>query len=341
VTARDTAREDFVRGAGWAGTERTPVAGDASFRHYTRLRKSDATAILMDAPPENEDTGPFLTIAAWLAKAGYGAPRVLAADGRAGFVLLEDLGEDSFTAVLTAGADASELYGAAVDVLADLQSRPAPGFLPAFDETRILSEVSLFLDWYAAAALGHEVSASAREDFLALWRAAITVLRGAGECVALFDYHADNLHWLPDRQGNARVGLLDFQDAVQGPRPLDLVSLLEDARRDVDPDLAAAMIERYFAAAGVKDATGFRAAYAAIGAQRNTRIVGVFARLWLRDRKPGYLRILPRVWGHLERDLAHPALADLRLWFEEAIPASLRRSVPAAETFGRPLARRP
>ncbi len=336
MRARDAARRDFLARAGWGDASCRPLAGDASFRHYFRVKGSGEGAVLMDAPPGKEDVRRFLRMAEVLTEWGYSAPRIMASDAQQGFVLLEDIGDDSFNDVIAAGGDERALYEAAVDLLADLHRRTPPEDLPLFDAARIENETDRFLDWTLPALTGTLASPAQYEEFHALWRALAPLMTAVAATTVLFDYHADNLHWLPARGGLYRVGLLDFQDAVRGPAALDLVSLLEDARRDVTPELAQAMMERYLAAAAVSDAEAFRATYAAAGAQRNTRIIGVFARLWLRDGKAGYLELLPRVWRLLENDLAHPALAQLRDWFDRTVPGAQRHSAPDPATFKLP-----
>lgn len=314
----------FLVRAGWGEAARGKLAGDASFRKYERLRRGAETAVLMDAPPPHEDVRPFLRIARELLRHGYAAPRILAEDAEHGFLLLEDLGDDLFARLLARGADETELYGAAIDFLLDLHRHPAPADLGAYDEARLIDEVQLFTDWYLPALRGRETEAALRVEFDALWHDLSPSVALPPRVLVMRDFHAENLIWLPQRSGAARLGLLDFQDAVAGHPAYDLVSLLEDARRDVSPDLAEAMVRRYCAASSV-DATAFRRAYAILGAQRNLRIIGIFTRLWKRDGKPHYQTFMPRMWGLLERDVAHPDLNSLRLWLERIVPAELRR----------------
>jgi len=325
---RDAIIRAFLDRAGWSGAARRPLAGDASFRRYDRVTDQAGTrrAVLMDAPPGKEDVRPFLAIDAHLRARGLAAPEVLAADADAGLVLLEDLGDALYTRVLDAGAgDEATLYAAAVDVLAALHARPPEGLdPPPYDDALLMAEAALFIDWFLPAATGRAVTGAARDAFHAAWRAVLPLARTAPPRLTLRDYHADNLIWLPEREGPRRVGLLDFQDAVLGAPAYDLVSLLEDARRDVAPETVAAMRARYLAARPETDAGAFDAAYAVLGAQRNCKIVGIFTRLWRRDGKPAYLDYLPRVWAHLARDLAHPALAPVRAWFDAAVPPRLR-----------------
>jgi aminoglycoside/choline kinase family phosphotransferase len=241
-------------------------------------------------------------------------------------LLLEDLGDSTYTRLLAEGADEAALYGLAVDVLTWLQRRfdPLTGTLPPYDETRLLNEAALLVDWFLPAATGMPTSTDLREAYLACWR---QVLPRAGEAMpalVLRDYHVDNLLLLPDRQGVAACGLLDFQDAVIGPATYDLVSLLEDARRDVAPGLAATMIERYLAAFPGIDRAAFLASYAVLGAQRSCKIVGIFTRLLVRDGKPQYLKHIPRVWRLIEQDLRHPALQPVAEFLARHVPQALR-----------------
>jgi aminoglycoside/choline kinase family phosphotransferase len=324
MAERDGVIAAFLERRGWGKATRMPLAGDASFRRYERLQLSGAAAVLMDAPPDKEDVCPFLAMAHYLTGFGYSAPNVIAAEAENGLVLLEDLGDDLFTRVLESGNNERALYAAAVDLLADLHRRPAPDDLPPYDDERLLAEAVLLTDWYIPALTGTPTAAPVRQTYIDIWRDLFPLARTGAEVMVLRDYHADNLMWLPERGGHARVGLLDFQDAVRGPAAYDLVSLLEDARRDVPPALAEEMVARYLAATGA-DEKGFRAAYAILGAQRNAKIVGIFTRLWKRDGKAIYLDFIPRVWGLLQRDLAHPALAPIREWFDQAVPSEVRR----------------
>lgn len=328
-TEREARIGAFLAAHRLGGAERRPLAGDASFRRYYRILLGDRSLVLMDAPPP-EDVRPFLRIASLLAELGFSAPGVVGADEAAGLLLLEDLGDETYTRLLAQGADETALYGLAIDLLIELHRRltaEAAAALPPFDDGRALREVELLLDWYWPAMAGEPAPPAVRESYRAAWRQVLPLRRLAPETMALFDFHIDNLLLLRDRPGVAACGLLDFQDAVRAPRPFDLVSLLEDARRDVRPELAAAMRERYLAAFPGLEREGFGTAYAVIGAQRNSRIVGTFARLRLRDGKPGYLAHLPRVWRLIEGDLAHRALAPLRAWFHEHLPPG-RRGVP-------------
>ena len=304
----------FLAAEGWGGAARVPLAGDASARRYERLARGVEPAILMDVPPGSGLTvGPFLAVDAWLRAAGFSAPAVLAADADRGLVLLEDLGDDLF-ARICAAAPAREggLYAAAVDLLADLQRLPPPDgdwTPPPYDLAFLLREARLALEWYLPAATGRRAPADLAAEYEA--RASEAFAPFATPAVAVYrDYHAENLIWLPERAGHARIGLLDFQDMLVGHPAYDLVSLLEDARRDVSPELRTAMLARYAERSGA-DAAALDHAAHALSAQRNLKIVGLFSRLARRDGKPRYLELLPRVWRHLAADLAHPALAPL------------------------------
>lgn len=314
---------DFLAANGWGGAEIRPLAGDASFRRYFRVHRGAETAVLMDAPPEHEDVGPFLTIADELVSRGLSAPRALAVDRGQGLLLLEDFGDRLVGPSLRDGvADEAEVYRAAIGVLAKLGAAPAPGELAPYDEAVMLREVALFTDWYAPA-LELDVDAA---GYVAAWREVlgeVTREAAARRTLVLRDYHADNLMLL-DRPGLGRLGLLDFQDALAGHPAYDLVSLLQDARRDVSTELEEAMLREYGAVAGWSDKPAFRADYEVLGAQRNAKILGIFTRLWKRDGKDHYLKLQPRVWGYLERNLAHPALAPVREWFERNVPAGKR-----------------
>jgi len=333
--AIDWARRDqeaalFLARFGWGDARRQPIAGDASFRRYERLSGTAGPAILMNAPPPRENVRPFLAVARLLQSLGLSVPRILAADEAAGFLLLEDFGDSTYTRLLAAGHDERQLYALAVDTLIALHRRlpqAALAALPAFDEGRALREVSLLLDWYWPAVFGGAADAAIRESFSAAWRQVLPLSRAVPQSMALFDFHVDNLMLLAERTGVAACGLLDFQDAVAGPLVLDLVSLIEDVRRDVPLALGAAMIARYRAAFPEIDDASFAAAYAVMGAQRNTRIVGTFARLLRRDGKPGYQRFMPRVWRLLEGDLAHPDLAPVAAWFAQYLPPAGRRAL--------------
>jgi hypothetical protein len=311
---------DFLDRHGWGGAEIRPLAGDASFRRYFRVHRGGRTAVLMDAPPEHEDIGPFLTIAGHLLDRGFKPPRPLAIDREKGLLLLEDFGDERVAPLLAREPEReTEVYDRAVGILARLGRDPAPADLQPYDEEAMAREVLLFTDWYGPA-LGLELDPL---SFLAAWSEAwadVLAAARARPVMVLRDYHADNLMVLPDGD----LGLLDFQDALAGHPAYDLVSLLQDARRTVSPELQEEMLERYCQAAEIEDRDTFRAHYEVLGAQRNVKILGIFTRLWKRDGKPFYPTMHPRIWTYTERNLLHPALAPVRAWFDANVPQSLR-----------------
>lgn len=320
MTAHPQGLEEFVASAGWAGSEIAPLPGDASFRRYFRLLDGrGGTAMLMHAPPPHEDPRPFLAVARWLGAQGLRAPAILAADAERGWVLLEDFGDWRVREWIAANpADELAVYGDAVDALIALHAAPPGPFAP-FDLAEYQREAGLFTEWFCPDR-GLEIDA---HGWRAAWDAVLTPLlaRQRPGVVVLKDYHAENIMLPPD----GSQGLIDFQDAMVGHRAYDLVSLLQDARRDVPEAIEQAMLDRYETATDPGEA--FRADYAVLGAQRNAKIVGVFTRLARRDGKPRYLDLIPRVWRLLERDLAHPALQPVAGWIARNIPAGVRTSL--------------
>ncbi len=310
----------FFAAAGWGDARIDPLAGDASFRRYFRIVDGARCAVLMDAPPPEEDPRPFIAIDEWLVSHGFAAPAILAQDLDQGLVLLEDLGDDRLREHVEADpADEQGVYVRAVDLLVDLHRLPPPD-VPPYDRAAYQREVALLTEWFCPAA-GLAVDEAA---YIAAWDAVLPIVEqdSAPVVAVLRDYHAENIMLLPDLTRSHGLGLLDFQDALAGHPAYDLVSLLQDARRDVPPALETAMLAHYRAQVDVSP--DFDAAYAVLGAQRNAKIIGIFTRLWKRDGKPRYLDFLPRMWGLLERDLAHPALAPVTAWFDANVPPSAR-----------------
>jgi aminoglycoside/choline kinase family phosphotransferase len=311
---------EFLQRHGWGGAEIRPLAGDASFRRYFRVVQGGRTAVLMDAPPEHEDVGPFLSVAAHLIERGFAPPRPLGVDRDKGLLLLEDFGDRRVAPLLAQDPGPErEIYQKAVDILARLAAEPAPADLAPYDDAAMAREVLLFTEWYGPA-LGLELDAG---SFLSAWREAwggVVAAVRQRPVLVLRDYHADNLMVLPDGE----LGLLDFQDALAGHPAYDLVSLLQDARRDVSAELETAMLERYRDVARVADAEAFRAHYEILGAQRNVKILGIFTRLWKRDGKPFYPTMHPRIWNYVERNFRHPAVAPVRAWFDANVPPRFR-----------------
>lgn len=310
----------FLAQADWADAAAQPLAGDASSRRYLRLKRADgANAVLMIAPPAPDDsTRRFEAVGTCLHAWGYSPPSFLAADAENGLLLMEDLGDAVLARVIDRDPELEEpLYSAVVDFLADLRRHPAPTDLPRPDANDMAAMTAPAAHWYRAGGRGDDDTAGALHSALA---PALTGLRGWQKPVlAHRDFHAENLLWLPERSGPARIGLLDFQDAFAGLAAYDLVSLLEDARRDLAPGLRDAMLARY-AAVTDTDPAELNRAMAVLGAQRNLRILGVFARLCLHLGKARYVDLIPRVWGHLHGDLGHPDLSELRQVVADLLP---------------------
>jgi aminoglycoside/choline kinase family phosphotransferase len=314
---------DFLAASGWEGAQILPLAGDASFRRYFRVARGDQSAVLMDAPPPHEDPRPFIAVAEWLIGAGLSAPDIIARDLERGLLLLGDFGSARLRETLDADPGRErELYELATDVLVHIHSHPAMAGLKPHGLDQWLEELALFTDWYCRA-VGLEVD---KEGYRAAWTEVLGPVAkdGLAPVTVLRDYHAENIMLVEGRAGVAHFGLLDFQDALGGHPAYDLASVLEDARRDVPEDVERAMIDHYVAAMNQGEA--FERAYWALAAQRNTRILGVFTRLWKRDGKPGYRRFQPRMWGLLERDFGQSHLKPVRDWFDANVPAEYRRS---------------
>ncbi|WP_417206014.1 aminoglycoside phosphotransferase family protein [Antarctobacter sp.] len=302
---------DFLETSGWGDARRQSLAGDASARRYTRLFRGVETAILMQDP--EGDVALFARLARHLTGLGLSAPRIFAEDAAHGLLLIEDLGDGLLARLAQDTQTEQSLYLLATDALIALHRASPPPDLPLASPDRLAAMVDLAFQHYTHApdALPQAVAAFAPLLQVHAMPADVMVLR---------DYHAENILYLPRREGVARAGLLDFQDALQGHRAYDLVSLIEDARRDVSPQTARACIAQYLTATGLpKEA--FHASLAVLGAQRNLRILGVFARLASTRGKPHYIDLIPRVWGHLQADLAHPVLATVKPILDAALPA--------------------
>jgi tRNA threonylcarbamoyl adenosine modification protein YjeE len=347
---RVVAIRHFLKREGMADAPRTHLQGDASTRAYERIIHQDRKLILMNAPrrpdgppvrggqPYNaiahlaEDVTPFVAMARALRDRGLSAPQVYATDLEEGLLLLEDLGSETVVEGHPP-APIEERYAAAADVLVEIHRQQVASVLPVasgiehplppYDIEAFLIEAELLLDWYIPHR-GATISNAARSEFTALWREALAYAETFPPTWVLRDYHSPNLMWLPDRLGVARVGLLDFQDAVMGPAAYDLVSLLQDARVDVPDAMEIALLGRY-----VKgrldthsdfETTAFVQLYVTLGTQRATKILGIFARLDRRDGKPQYLRHMPRIWRYLRRSLMHPAMNDLKAWYDAHVP---------------------
>ena len=309
--------EPFLNQAGWAGAQIAALPGDASFRRYFRVTKPGMSAMLMDAPPPNEDPAPYLRAAKWLDANGLRAPYIYAEDAARGLVLIEDFGEVRMREYLDQWpGDERAIYTVAVDTLVELHRLPSGPFLD-YSMREYKREARLFTEWYCPAQ-GLSVDAAGYDR---AWEQVLSdvLVRQRGAVCVMRDYHSENIMLLGSLE---KQGLLDFQDALAGHKAYDLVSLLQDARRDVSIELEAAMFDYYVSKTGAD--ADFLGDYARLGAQRNAKIVGIFVRLWRRDGKPRYLDYIPRVWALLERDLTHPALEPVARWFDANIPADLR-----------------
>lgn len=346
----------FCAASSWRDARPSFLQGDASTRAYARLHRDGETAILMDSPSQSdgppvrdgkpysqlvhlaEDVRPFVAVAQALERAGLSVPSIIAHDLERGFLITGDLGNRVYDGEPGEAPSLEQLYRSACDVLVRLKPHvpraplPLPDgsshTVPDFDLEAFLVEAELLLDWFYEAVHGAAPDEKVRASFTHLFTDLYAAVEGRDAAWILRDYHSPNLLWLPEREGVERVGVIDFQDAMRGHAAYDLVSLLQDARRDIpvalEADLYAYYCEARARADSGFDAEGFCAAYAVLGAQRNSKILGIFARLAKRDGKHGYLAHIPRVSSYLERDLAHPALAGLRAWFAEHLPAELR-----------------
>lgn len=302
-TQRAIQRTRFAANAGWGKACFKPLAGDASARRYFRLIGTEGNAVLMDDP--SGDVPRFVAMTRWLRGHGFGAPEILAEDQQAGLLLVEDLGDDLVARVLEDRPDmAPEIYDRITDFLIDLHRHPIPDFVVPLDGPVLAVQVGLFAEWYPQAVDGSAEMAAGIAPEIARLHAELAA--DTPPVLSLRDFHAENLIW----RNHAPLGLIDYQDAVACHPAYDLVSALQDARRDVAGEIEIACISRYLEATG-SDEDRFHAAYALLGAQRNLRIIGIFTRLCIRDGKPRYLEFMPRVWGYIRRNLSHPALASL------------------------------
>ena len=325
LAERETLITEFLKRHGWDQAARGRLAGDASFRKYDRLEDHRGRVVLMDAPPPQEDVRPFVRIARHLSERGFSVPAILAEDNEARLLLLDDLGDDTYTRLLAKGHDEQALYALAIDALIALHHMPdavPEGVIP-YGMPRMLEEVGRVHTWYLPLIGAKPLPTMALRDFEEIWRLALPLAWRAPTSLILFDYHVDNLMLVPGRAGLKACGILDFQDAVSGPVTYDLMSLLEDARRDINPALVAEMKARYLAAHAIKQ-DDFDTSWAIMAAQRHMRVIGTFARLKLRDNKPHYLQHMPRLWRYMDTCLQHPALRDLKTWLDKHVPPDMR-----------------
>jgi aminoglycoside/choline kinase family phosphotransferase len=322
MTNRDIEIQEFLTRSSWDHAVRSPLAADASNRSYDRLSdpKTSARAILMNAPPlTNEPVSTFNDIAQRLLNANLSAPKIFASSPDTGLMLIEDLGDNLFARLAADNPDTeATIYKAAIDALCHLHKNGNALGLPRYSDDIYRKEAALITDWYLPAIHGYPTDSDKEKIYTDLVSRACNILSGP-DVLVMRDYHAENLLWLPERSGVGKVGLLDFQDALVGNWAYDLVSLLEDARRDTSLCLQTEMKAHYIQKMGI-EASAFERDYAILGAQRNLKIIGIFSRLCIRDKKPSYVDLIPRVWGHLQNDLAHPELSSLREWIRTNVP---------------------
>lgn len=317
--SRDTEIEGFLQNSGLKDYARTKIPGDASFRHYERIKAGNDDYILMDAPPEKEDVRPFVKVDEILLGLGLSAPKIVAKDIEKGFLLLEDLGNNKFNHLFkSAPAREEELYKLAVDVLAEIYAKRKKFDVPEYNREKLLTEAQLYTDWYLPLFEKDKANEKIKQEYSAIIERVIDKLKLPNDVIVLRDYHADNLMLLEDRKASQKVGLLDFQDALMGNVTYDLVSLLEDARRDVPKNIQQSMIDYFLKVTGNKiNKAELLNDYHILGAQRNLKIIGIFSRLKVRDGKEVYLPLIPRVKAYLKQDLQHESLKELKDFLEK------------------------
>ncbi|MGA2242327.1 MAG: phosphotransferase [Verrucomicrobiota bacterium] len=305
---------EFLNATAWSNAASEPLTGDASARKYFRLRRDQQSAVLMDASQNLDSVPPFIRINQHLQQIGFSVPNILARDEKQGFLLLEDFGDDIFSRLLDNQSDAEKLFTLGTDVLIALHQHPRaiPKDLRAYHPEKMLADIELFLEWCTPT-----ISDPGREEFRTVWRDVLPVAHQVPISLLLRDYHVANLMLLPGREGIQQAGLLDFQDAYQGPITYDLVSLLEDARHDVPDELKEKMVARYLARAPALDRKAFETSMAILAALRHTRILAIFERLSRHEGKHDYKKLhSPRVERLLQRALRHPMLAGVKRWME-------------------------
>ena len=361
VTDREAQRVAFLIEVGLADAGRAPLPGDASTRRYERLTPANGPGLMLmdqvaaaESPPADPSWSPerrkaegwnaiarlsagrieaFAAVASHLRSVGLSAPDIVALDAPAGLAVLEDFGDDLFARVIEAGQDETPLYLAAIDALAELHAAPTPPILTGaagqwplqvYDRTALQGGADLFVEWMPKLKPDLHFDDAAIADWHDAWVPIVAEGEAGASVVAHRDYHAENLIWLPEREGAARVGMIDFQDAVRAHPSWDLHSLLQDARRDVSAPLEAEALEHYFEMAEVSDRPAFLRSYAGLAALNEARILGIFARLIVRDGKPRYAGFMPRMWAHLNANLTKPGLDGVARWFDRYVPSELR-----------------
>ena len=323
MTDRENLISDFLNNAGWKNAERVNLAGDASFRRYQRISLNNKKAILMNAPPDKENVQSFIYFTEHLRSLGYSAPEIFAKDTKTGLILLEDLGDTTFTIMIAHGSNEKTLYECAVDLLIDMHKRPkdqiVPNNISLYDNKTFIEEALLLTEWYTPQVVGRNLSAEAKMDFELVWRQLLSKCPSIKNTLVLKDFHADNLMWLPNRNGISACGIIDYQDALLGPAIYDLMSLLEDVRRNIRPDFVEFLQKRYLNAFPRINPLEFKDSFSILAAQRHCKVIGIFSRLALRDGKNSYLSYLPRAWRLLENKCLSSTLSPLKFWLDKYI----------------------
>ncbi|MDF2964823.1 MAG: phosphotransferase [Rickettsiaceae bacterium] len=320
---REKLKREFIERNGYGSFDVVNLPADASFRTYARLIKGEESFILMDSPPEHYNLEPFVKIGTHLLNAGFSAPKLFEQDHENGFMILEDLGTVSVNNLLSSdGSKETEelIYKKIIRLLIQIQETPAPKGLSLYTKELLIKEAEIFLDWFLPILHGEATAYDLKEEYSYLWNKIFNSIDLKEECLTLRDFHVDNLMYMEERNNLNQIGLLDFQDALIGSPAYDLVSLVEDARRDIDATLASELINYYLSLIPAYNRKDFLAQYSILGAQRNIRILGVFARKATRDKNSRYLSFVPRVRKHLDKDLTHPLLAPLKDWLNKVAP---------------------
>ncbi|MGK0441284.1 MAG: aminoglycoside/choline kinase family phosphotransferase [Pseudohongiellaceae bacterium] len=326
---RSILREKFLANTAWSDWQIDALSADASFRRYFRLSQHGQSALLMDSPPDTEDINSYVKIDQYLLSIGLRAPQIHQLDQENGFAIIEDFGAQTYTQLLDAGNDAEPLYALATHALARLHNNLALNKIdvPRYDAGFYDDEAALFVDWYWPARTGAKINTNLRREYTAIWQQLLAKLSTKKECMILRDYHVDNLMLIAGETGLDSCGLLDFQDALIGSRAYDLVSLFEDARRDVDPVMAKQLLDEYLKDFSSAEAAEFYYDYAVLGAHRHIKVVGIFVRLCVRDGKAHYLHYLPRVQRLLEQALTTPEMKPLAEWMSRNHPGAVTKTL--------------
>ena len=317
----------FVEENGLLHADLSPLAVDCSFRRYFRLRLPDNNFILMDAPPHQEDTKSFIQMSELLTSFGYSAPKILKKDVVNGFLLIEDFGDQTFTKALVDITDEEELYFKAIDILIDLYNRGGANLdklLPLYSEAKLIDEAFLFVTWYLIPLLKLDISLGEQERYREAIRECLKSNQHVQTVLVLRDYHVDNLMVLPEREGSRACGLLDFQDAVLGPASYDVVSLLQDSRRDINQSLVDKLLDRYFQGIGIgQQENSYMKSYYSLGVQRALKVFGIFSRQDILYGNDKYLTHIPRLWKYTLQNIEAPVLEPIRAWICDNVPEIL------------------